>query len=146
MITLGCRTDYSFLRGYGTAKQWLARCEEIGIEALAITDYQSTWGHVAFWDVFKKSKVKLIYGVQLAVVAQLEKDPSHDLVTILAKNSAGLAAIYGAVATAQEQTYYRPRLDVSFNDRRGFVDASIDMGFGGKMNHGFTPAHRRFDR
>ncbi len=110
MITLGARTDFSFMRGYGTAKQWLERCEEIGVDALAITDYCSTWGHVGFYEAFKKSKTKLIYGVQLPVVAVLEKDASHDLVTLLAKNRDGLEAIYRALAVAQEQMYYRPRL------------------------------------
>jgi DNA polymerase-3 subunit alpha len=110
MITLGARTDYSFMRGYGTPKQWLARAEEIGCNALAITDYCSTWGHVGFWDAFQRSKTKLIYGVQLPVVSQLEKDPSHDLVSLLAKDAGALKDIYDAISIAQEQTYYRPRL------------------------------------
>ena len=81
MITLGARTDYSFLRGYGTPKQWLARAEALGIEALAITDYCSTWGHAPFWDAFKKSKTKLIYGDSLSlsiaaasVIAKVHRD------------------------------------------------------------------------
>lgn len=108
MIYLGSRTGYSFMRGYGTPKQWLERCKTVGATAFAITDYCGTWGHIPFRKAFKGSNVKLLYGVQLPVCHALEKDPRHAVVTLIAKSS--LEELYSAVSLATKQTYYRPRL------------------------------------
>ena len=71
----------------GDIVTWIERAEEIGVEALAITDYCSTWGHAVFAHEFKGSPVKLLCGVQLPVVSILAKDTSHDLVTLIARSS-----------------------------------------------------------
>lgn len=108
MIILDAKTDYSFMRGFGTPEQWLARCKAADITALGIADYCSTWGHTPFKKAFKNSGVKLIYGVQLPVVLQLDKDPRHSLVTLLATDD--VKPLYDAVTLAESQMYYRPRL------------------------------------
>lgn len=108
MIILDAKTDYSFMRGFGTPKQWLARCKEVGVKAFGVADYCSTWGHAPFKKEFKGSGIKLLYGVQLPVVHKLEKDPRHSLVTLIAK--ADLGELYRLSSIAHEQTYYRPRL------------------------------------
>lgn len=106
MIVLDAHTDYSFMRGFGTPEQWLARCREIGVTALGVADYCSTWGHHPMRAQF--SGIKLLYGVQLPVVTFLDKDPRHSLVTLLAKERTD--ELYAAVTTAHAQMYYRPRL------------------------------------
>jgi DNA polymerase III alpha subunit len=108
VIVLGIKSDYSFMRGFGTAEQWLARAQEIGATAIGIADYCSTWGHTPFRKTFKGSGIKLIYGVQIPVVHQLDKDPRHSLVTLYAKDN--LAPLYELITTANQQSYYRPRL------------------------------------
>lgn len=108
VIVLGAKTDYSFLRGYGTPKQWLARAKDIGVTALGIADYCSTWGHAPFRDAFKGSDIKLLYGVQVPVVGFLDKDPRHSLVSLYAQDN--LSVIYRALSKAHNQTYFRPRL------------------------------------
>lgn len=110
MITLGAQTDYSFLRGFGTVEQWAARCEALGIPALCIADHCSTWGHTAFYLGMKGHSTKLLYGVSLPVVTTLAKDQQHDLVTLIARSTAGLSELYKAMGTAEEQMYYKPRL------------------------------------
>lgn len=110
MIHLDAKTGYSFLRGYGLPEAWLARAKEIGSVAFCVADYCSTWGHIPFAQEFKGSSIELLYGVQIPVTTTLEKDPRHGIVTLIAKNAAGLTALYEAVSLAQEQTYYRPRL------------------------------------
>lgn len=108
MIILDAKTDYSFMRGFGTPEQWLKRCKDVGVTVLGIADYCSTWGHLPFKKAFKDSGVKLLYGVQLPVVIILDKDPRHSLVTLIAKDNTD--ELYEAVTTAQRQMYYRPRL------------------------------------
>lgn len=108
MIVLDAKTDYSFMRGFGTPEQWLARCKEIGVTHLGIADYCSTWGHTFFRKAFKGSGIHLIYGVQLPVVGHLDKDPRHSLVTLLATDD--VSPLYKLVSLANQQSYYRPRL------------------------------------
>jgi DNA polymerase III alpha subunit len=108
MIVLDAKTDYSFMRGYGTPEQWLARCKEIGVTHLGVADYCSTWGHTFFRKAFKDSGVKLLYGVQLPVVIALDKDPRHSLVTLIAKKD--VKPLYDLVTLANKQSYYRPRI------------------------------------
>jgi DNA polymerase III alpha subunit len=110
MINLSNRTDYSFLRGYGSPEQWLERCKAIGCTAFAVTDYVSTWGYVPFTKAFAGSGVNLIYGVQIPVCTLLDKDPKHSLITLLAKSDQGVKSIFDALTLAHKQTYYRPRL------------------------------------
>ena len=106
MIHLDAKTGYSFMRGFGSPEQYLQRLRDIGGTTLGICDYASTWGHVPFAQVFKD--VKLLLGVQLPVCQQLEKDPRHGLVSLIAKSD--VSVIYNALSLAHEQTYYRPRL------------------------------------
>lgn len=108
MIHLNAKTDYSFMRGFGNPEQWYERCVEIGATAFGVADLNSTWGHVPFIKAFKD--VKLLLGVQLAVVTSLTKDQKHGLITLIAKNDAGLASLYEAMSLAHQQMYYRPRL------------------------------------
>lgn len=108
MIHLNAKTDFSFMKGFGSPEQWHERCKEIGATALGIADINSTWGHIPFAKTFKD--VKLLLGVQVAVVPALTKDQKHGLVTLIAKSDEGLASLYKAMSLAHQQMYYRPRL------------------------------------
>lgn len=132
MIILDAKTDYSFMRGFGTPEQWLARCKEIGVTAFGVADYCSTWGHAPFKKAFKGSGVKLLYGVQIPVVHKLEKDPRHSLVTLIAKHN--LVSLYELASLAEQQTYYRPRL--LWDQLNGF-DGYIIINY-------INPAHSRY--
>lgn len=110
MIHLDAKTDYSFLKAYGSPDQVLARAKDIGASALGIADMNSTWGHIPFWKAAKKAAIKPLFGVQIPVVVTLEKDTRYDLVTLIAKNNDGLRVQYEALSKATEQFYYRPRL------------------------------------
>lgn len=110
MLILDAKTEYSFMRGFGSAEQWLARAKAVGASAFGIADYCSTWGHVPFQKVFDGSDIKLLYGVQLPVVNELLKDPRHGLVTLIALDQQGFTLLNQCVSTAHQQTYYRPRI------------------------------------
>lgn len=110
MIHLNTKSGYSFLRAYGTPKQIVSRASELGLKTVGIADYCSTWGHIQFQKEAKKAGLFPSFGVTLPVCLQLDKDPRHDLVTLIATSEAGLQELYKAVARAQSQMYYRPRL------------------------------------
>lgn len=108
MIHLDTRTGYSFMRGYGSAEDWVSRAKAIGASALGISDYCSTWGHVPLRAAAAGSGVKIVYGVTLPVVSQLNKSQSHALVTLIAQGD--IKALYDTVTLANKQSYYRPRI------------------------------------
>ena len=131
MIHLDAKTDYSFMRGFGSPEQWLARATEIEATAFGVADYCSTWGHAAFREKFAGSKTKLLYGVQLPVVTTLDKDPRHGLVTVIAKHKGtGLSDLYQLVGKAHEQSYYRPRVTwKQLRELKGVCEVIINDAF-----------------
>lgn len=110
MIHLNTKSSYSFLRAYGTPKQIVKRASELGLRVLGLADYCSTWGHIQFQKECLKADILPVFGVTLPVVLQLDKDPRHDLVTLVAVTQEGLQEIYKAMGRAKSQMFYRPRL------------------------------------
>lgn len=110
MIHLNTRSSYSFLRAYGTPKQIVKRASELGLRVLGLADYCSTWGHIQFQKECLKADILPVFGITLPVVLQLDKDPRHDLVTLVAITQDGLQEIYKAMGRAKSQMFYRPRL------------------------------------
>lgn len=111
MIHLDIKSDYSFLKAYGNPEQIIERVKATGETSFGIADIASTWGHIPFSKAAKKAGCKVILGVQLPVVPELEtKSARHDLVTLLARDAAGLEEQYEALSLATRQFYYRPRL------------------------------------
>ena len=107
---LDVKTDFSFLKAYGSPDQVVARALELGHKWVGIADVGGAWGHIPFWNACK-GKVLPIFGVQLAVVSKFtDKDATHDLVTLLAMDDEGLRNQYEAISVATGQFYYRPRL------------------------------------
>ena len=110
MIHINTRSSFSFLRAYGTPKQIVKRASELGLKCLGIADYCSTWGHIQFQKECLKADILPVLGITLPVVLQLDKDPRHDLVTLVAITQDGLQEIYKAMGRAKSQMFYRPRL------------------------------------
>lgn len=110
MIHLNTRSGYSFLKAFGTPKQIVDRAKSLGLQAVGVADYCSTWSHIQFQKECKKAGIKPLFGVLIPVCLVLDKDPRHDLVCLIAKSSEGLRLIYKAVGRARAQMYYRPRL------------------------------------
>lgn len=122
MIHLDIKTGYSFLKAYGSPSQFFDRSQATQSPGFGIADMHSTWGHISFWKEGKKRKQKVLLGVQIPVVKELDKKNLFDLVTIIAKDNVGLKAQYEALTKATAQFYYRPRItwdqliDVSDNN------------------------------
>ena len=112
MINLKVKTEYSFRESFGPIDKIL---EAIGdAPAVAITDSNSTWGHVNFHKACIKANKKPIMGVTLRVVEDLEKERYQDtyIITLLAKNVDGLKEIYRVNSLSFDQMYYKPRTTV----------------------------------
>lgn len=114
MTNLRVRTEYSFRTAFGHLPRVLAALDA---PHAAITDRAGTWGHVEWAKLCKKAGKKPVFGVELAVVADLAiKDPKQrraTYFTFLARNNSGLREIYELVteATSAENFYFHPRID-----------------------------------
>lgn len=109
MIHLHVRTEYSFRRAFGKLERVLMHA---GGTHMAITD-TGTWGHVAFSKAAKKVGISPIFGVELIVVADLEKRERQQSaqVVILAKDDAGLQELYELTTFANAKGFfYVPRI------------------------------------
>jgi DNA polymerase-3 subunit alpha len=107
---LDIKTDFSFLRAYGSPEQIVTRTQELGLKWAGIADYEAAWGHIPFWTACKKASIKPIFGATLNIVKELGKTPTYDIVTVIAKDDEGLRDIYAMISKSTEQFYYRPRL------------------------------------
>lgn len=111
IIRLRNRTEHSYRTAYGKLERVLD-CQGDN-SAAAITDRHGTWGHVRWSKTCKARGIKPIFGVELAVVGDMEvrdKQPMNYM-SFLARNNAGLKELYELVSLATEKFYYVPRLD-----------------------------------
>ena len=112
MINLRNRTEFSFRNAFGTIPAVLDAPQG---EAAGIADRGGTWGHVQWQHHCKKRGIKPIFGVELAVVNDMdsrEKQPTNYM-AFIAKHKKGLQEIYELVTLATEKFYYEPRIDYS---------------------------------
>jgi DNA polymerase-3 subunit alpha len=93
------------------------RAQELGQEAIALTDHGVLYGAIQFYKEAKARGIKPIIGVEAYVARGSrhsrepnDKQPFH--MTLLAKNEAGYRNLLAAVTKAHlEGHYYRPRMD-----------------------------------
>ena len=70
---LHLHTTYSMLDGVGKAKDYAARCVELGMEACAITDHGTMGGVYEFYDEMTKAGVKAILGNEMYCVEDMHQ-------------------------------------------------------------------------
>lgn len=104
------RTEHSYRTAYGKVENVVAIQQA---PFAAITDRHGTWGHVRWSKACKAAGIKPIFGVELAVVKDMEvREKQHTChMNFLAINDAGLREIYELVTLATEKFYYVPRID-----------------------------------
>lgn len=107
MIQLRVHTEYNFRHSYGKLDAVLDQARGA---AMAITD-RGTWGHVQFYHKALKRGIRPLLGAEVAVIPELvaQRLPYRSMV-LLARTSAGLSELYGAMTKANAQHYYWPRL------------------------------------
>lgn len=110
MINLRNRTEFSFGIAYGPLEKVLATNQG---SSAGICDRHGTWGHIQWEKKCKKAGIKPIFGVELAVVNNMEEREKQPInyMSFLAKNNTGLKELYELVTLATEYFYYIPRID-----------------------------------
>ncbi len=114
---LHLHTEYSLLDGLARIPQLMERAQELGQEAIALTDHGVLYGVVPFYKEAKARGLKPIIGVE-AYLAQgsrysrepKDRHPYH--LTLLARDLQGYRNLLALATKAHlEGHYYRPRMD-----------------------------------
>ena len=113
---LHTHTEYSLLDGMSRIPQLLDRAQELGMEAIAMTDHGALYGAVDFYREARARGIKPIIGLE-AYVARgsrhsrtREGQPFH--LTLLARNRTGYRNLLQLVTKSNlEGFYYKPRID-----------------------------------
>jgi len=118
-VHLHLHTQYSLLDGAIAPAKLFARCKELGMESVAVTDHGNMFGAVDFYSKGLKAGVKPIIGIEAYVAPGSRfdkgkggiKDAATHLV-LLAENNIGYKNLLKLTSAGYtEGFYYRPRID-----------------------------------
>jgi len=93
-VELHCHSNFSLLDGASHPEDLVARAEELGMSALAITDHDGLYGAVPFYRSAKKAGIKPIIGAEVTL------ERGHHL-TLLARDSRGYSNLCRLITRAQ---------------------------------------------
>lgn len=112
---LHLHSEFSLLDGLGKIPDYMARMEELGMTAAALTDHGVMYGAMDWMKAGKKAGLRAIVGMEAYVAPEgrheRKKAPIHHL-TLLARNETGYRHLLELASRASlEGFYYRPRID-----------------------------------
>ena len=116
---LHVHTEYSLLDGLSKIDELITRCQEYGMDSLAITDHGVMYGVIPFYLACCKAGIKPIIGVEfyMAQRSRFDKQPRIDAdqyhLLLLVKNEKGYRNLMKLTTIAHlEGFYYKPRIDM----------------------------------
>ena len=109
-MNLRLRTEHSFGYAIGKVDKVMSA---ISTPWAGIADRHGTWGHIRWMRACKAADRKPIFGVELAVVHDMELREKQQVnyMSFIARNDAGLREVYELTTLATSKFYYHPRLD-----------------------------------
>lgn len=112
IVHLHNHSSHSFLDGQASVKNMVARAKELGLDALAITNHGNIFAWVEFYQECKKVGIKPILGSEFYMTDEHDQKNrnAHHLV-VLAENETGLNNIIQLTTRANENFFYKPRID-----------------------------------
>jgi len=117
-VHLHSHSHYSLLDGLPKIDDMIARAQEIGSEALALTDHGVMYGAVEFYQKAQKAGIKPIIGFEGYLAPNSRTDrvqgekPFHQI--LYARNLAGYKNLMRISSIAHlEGFYYKPRFDLA---------------------------------
>lgn len=117
-VHLHNHTHHSLLDGLSKIPKLIEKVQEMGMDAVAITDHGTMSGVLDFYKAANAVGVKPILGMEAYVAARSrhDRDPQKDKaryhLTILAMNNTGYQNLMKLSTTANlEGMYYKPRID-----------------------------------
>jgi error-prone DNA polymerase len=110
-VELHTHSNFSFQEGASTIEELIARAQELGYPALALTDHDNLSGILRFARKAKRLDIKPITGVEVSLAAPQQAPPLH--LTLLAETPLGYRNLCNLLSLAATQSDRRePRLNV----------------------------------
>ncbi len=120
-IHLHVHSHFSLLDGLSKIDDILDRVEELGMDAVALTDHGSIYGAVEFYEKAKKRNIKPILGCEIYEASKsmddktISSDNRRGHLVLLVKNEKGYDNLVKIVTGAHLRGfYYKPRVDLEF--------------------------------
>lgn len=120
-VHLHTHSHYTLLTALPTTEQLLARAQELGMTALALTDTNNLYGAVEFYTKAKSYGIKPIIGAEVLVTKNLHsknntaEDRRRQQLVLLVENETGYKNLLQIISVAQlEGFYYKARTDKNF--------------------------------
>ncbi len=129
-VHLHCHSEYSMLDGAARLKDLVSRTEQLGMNALAVTDHGNMFGAYEFYKVAKGSAVKPIIGLEAYLTPKTHRSErkrvqfgdgtgddvaskgAYTHMTIWAQNAAGMHNLFRLSSLSSlEGFFYKPRAD-----------------------------------
>lgn len=115
---LHVHTEFSLLDGSAKIKELVARCKELGMDSLAITDHGVMYGCIDFYKACKAEGIKPVIGCEVYVASKsrFDKEASDDNfyyhLVLLAKDNKGYSNLIKLVSYGFTEGFYKkPRID-----------------------------------
>jgi len=93
-VHLHCHSHYSLLDGASPIKGMIGRAQELGMNALALTDHDNLYGAMGFQQAAKAAGIRPIFGAELTLAN------GHHL-TLLVRNATGWSNLCHLITLAQ---------------------------------------------
>ena len=136
---LHTHTEFSTLDGMSRIEELILRAKELGQTGIAITDHGSSSGLFKAWKLGKKHDFNMLLGEEFYFDNKSEVLKTGHLI-LIAKNEKGLENIFRLQAAAQNNFYYKPRIDFAmlqeFNEGLICTTACIANAVGQLILHG----------
>jgi DNA polymerase-3 subunit alpha len=126
-VHLHLHTEYSLLDGANRIDRLIARVQQLGMNAVGVTDHGNLFGAMSFYSQAKAAGVKPILGCEAYVAPGAREDRTHTGVmdggyhlVLLAENNTGWKnLLYLASEAYLTGFYYKPRMDHALLEARG---------------------------
>ena len=106
---LHVHTEYSALDGLCKIEELILKAKSLGQDAIAITDHGSSSGLYEAWKLGKKYSFNVILGEEFYFQ---NADGKNGHIILLAKNQKGLENLFRLQAMANDNFYYKPRINL----------------------------------
>jgi DNA polymerase III subunit alpha len=120
-VHLHVHSEYSLLDGLSRLSDLVARTQELGMPAVALTDHGVLFGAIEFYRTAKQQGIKPIIGLETYLSARTMQDRDSKLDSrsfhqlLLAENQTGYKNLLKIASASQlEGFYYKPRIDRQF--------------------------------
>lgn len=104
-VSLHHHTTLSFMDGFGTPEQHIARTAELGMTAQAVTEHGNVSSHVRHEKAALKAGIKPLFGIELYTASEITRRKWH--LTVLAENAVGYRNMSQLVTRSWDEGFYQ---------------------------------------